>query len=272
MAATPTTLLSRLEGVYTHVVKRDRPVMARVLAWKQRGKAGDRRAAIAYNTLAVIHWKRRNPTLFRKSEIFYNRLMARDPAAIHTFQGQVLSRAKAGDMNARRVYASLKAVHLRRKASVWTMGPGSPQIGYHPMPSQHRVGIEFSPERSVMFSPIQIQQLGMMIQAALAATITPGAAIPPSFPWLAGFPIPQFPGFMPQLFEQSAPPGFWNEEQPVSTPAPSGPSVFDSGPRVTAVAPTRTAVPAGALSTSVATALKPSSVTSYYTTPLRRLW
>lgn len=167
--------LRRLQAVYARLVLGD-PVLARKVAeCKRLAKAGDPQAKVIYNSLAVLHWNRRDRLAFARAEVFYNRLRAYDKQA-HAELRRLVSRKNAGDRQAQALFSTLKAVHHKRKASLWTTGPGSPTTGYHPMPIQHRVGIEipglgnvpipnFNPQpQPQMFLPLTPQALTMLIQ------------------------------------------------------------------------------------------------------------
>lgn len=134
-------LLQRLQGIYQRLVLGDRALAGKVASWKRLAKAGDPRAKVAYNSLAVLHWNKRDKYAFARAETFYNRLRAYDKQA-HAELRQLVSRKNAGDAAAQASFSALKAVHHKRKASLWSNGPGAPQTGYHPMPSYHRVGVD----------------------------------------------------------------------------------------------------------------------------------
>lgn len=148
-------LLQRLQAIYARLVLGDRATASRVAQWKRLAKAGNPRAKVAYNSLAVLHWARRDKLAFARAEIFYNRLRAFDRQA-HAELRQTVARKNAGDRQAQAWFSTLKAVHHKRKASLWTTGPGAPSTGYHPMPTYHRVGIDI---------PGAMNQLGQMANA-----------------------------------------------------------------------------------------------------------
>lgn len=134
-------LLQKLQGIYQRLVLGDRTLAGKVAEWKRLAKAGHPRAKVVYNSLAVLHWRKRDVAAFARAEVFYNRLRAYDRAA-HAELRSLVGRERAGDPKAQAIFSALKAVHHKRKASLWSQGPGAPSTGYYPMPSQNRVGIE----------------------------------------------------------------------------------------------------------------------------------
>lgn len=176
-------LLQRLQNVYQRLVLGDPALTRKVAEWKRLAKAGHPRAKVVYNSLAVLHWRRRDTLAFAQAETFYNRLRAYDRQA-HAELRQIVSRKNAGDPKAKAFFSTLKAVHHKRKASLWSNGPGAPQTGYHPMPSQHRVGVDIpgvinqfgqygqqwlggtypQPQQPQMFLPLTPQAIAMLIQ------------------------------------------------------------------------------------------------------------
>lgn len=176
-------LLQRLQGIYQRLVLGDAALTRKVASWKRLAKAGDPRAKVVYNSLAVIHWTRRDRLAFAKAETFYNRLRAYDKRA-HAELRQLVSRKNAGDAMAQAMFSTLKAVHHKRKASLWATGPGAPTTGYHPMPSYHRVGVDIpgalnqlgqygqqwlggaypAPPQPQMYLPLTPQAVAMLVQ------------------------------------------------------------------------------------------------------------
>lgn len=134
-------LLQRLQDIYRRLVLGDPALTRKVADWKRLAKAGNPKAKVVYNSLAVLHWNQRDKYAFARAETFYNRLRAYDKQA-HAELRQLVARKNAGDPQAQAVFSTLKAVHHKRKASLWSNGPGAPQTGYHPMPSYHRVGVD----------------------------------------------------------------------------------------------------------------------------------
>lgn len=154
-------LLRRLQNVYQRLVMGDPALTRKVAEWKRLAKAGHPRAKVVYNSLAVLHWNRKDNLAFAKAEVFYNRLRAHDRQA-HVELRQIVTRKNAGDAMARAMFSILKAVHHKRKASLWTKGPGSPRTGYYPMPSQHRAGIEMAPMTSP-YLPLTPQAIATLV-------------------------------------------------------------------------------------------------------------
>lgn len=166
-------LLQRLQDVYQRLVLGDPALTRKVAEWKRLAKAGHPRAKVVYNSLAVLHWSRRDNLAFAKAEVFYNRLRAYDREA-HAELRQIVARKDAGDPHAKAFFSTLKAVHHKRKASLWSNGPGSPQTGYHPMPSHHRVGIDI-PGAMNQFGQYGQQWLGAAQQPQMYLPLTPQA-------------------------------------------------------------------------------------------------
>lgn len=176
-----TALLQRLQNVYQRLVLGDPALTRKVADWKRLAKAGNPKAKVIYNSLAVLHWRRQDTMAFAHAEVFYNRLRAYDRQA-HAELRQLVSRKQAGDPKAKALFATLKAVHHKRKASLWSNGPGAPQTGYHPMPSYHRVGIDIPgtmnqlgqlgqqwlgnayPQQPQMYLPLTPQAVAMLVQ------------------------------------------------------------------------------------------------------------
>lgn len=176
-------LLQRLQSVYQRLVLGDPALTRKVAEWKRLAKAGHPRAKVVYNSLAVLHWRRRDTMAFAHAEVFYNRLRAYDRRA-HAELRQLVERKNAGDAKAKALFSTLKAVHHKRKASLWSNGPGAPQTGYHPMPSHHRVGIDipgalnqfgqygqqwlgggqYPQPQAQMFLPLTPQAVAMLVQ------------------------------------------------------------------------------------------------------------
>lgn len=175
-------LLQRLQGVYQRLVLGDPALTRKVAEWKRLAKAGHPRAKVVYNSLAVLHWNKRDKYAFARAETFYNRLRAHDKQA-HAELRQIVARKNAGDPKAQATFSTIKAVHHKRKASLWTNGPGAPTTGYHPMPSYHRVGVDIpgalnqfgqygqqwlgglqQPPQSQMYLPLTPQAIAMLIQ------------------------------------------------------------------------------------------------------------
>ncbi len=171
-----TVLLQRLQGVYQRLVLGDTALARKVAEWKRLAKAGNPKAKVVYNSLAVLHWQRRDTLAFARAEVFYNRLRAYDREA-HAELRRIIGRKNAGDPQSTAFFSILKAVHHKRKASLWSNGPGSPQTGYHPMPSHHRIGIDIPGALGQMsqygqqwlgapapYLPLTPQALAMLIQ------------------------------------------------------------------------------------------------------------
>jgi len=235
-------LLQRLQGVYQRLVLGDPALTRKVAEWKRLAKAGDPRAKVVYNSLAVLHWNKRDKYAFARAETFYNRLRAFDKQA-HAELRQIVQRKNAGDPQAQAVFSTLKAVHHKRKASLWSNGPGAPQTGYHPMPSYHRVGVDIpgalnqfgqlgqqflgglqQPQQS-MYLPLTPQAIAMLIQLIQQVMASSGG----------GYVIrersmnpDEMDSFSAPGDASFAPPSFSDEFKPrivTTTPKPSGSSV-----------------------------------------------
>lgn len=154
-------LLQRLQNVYQRLVMGDPALTRKVAEWRRMAKAGDPRAKVVYNSLAVLHWSRKDNLAFAKAEVFYNRLRAYDRQA-HAELRRLVARKDAGDAQARTSFSALKAVHHKRKASLWTKGPGAPRTGYYPLPSKHRVGIEMTP-MTTPYLPLTPQAIATLV-------------------------------------------------------------------------------------------------------------
>ena len=145
---------------------------------KRRAKAGDRKAAMVFNTVASLHWRASQRPQWSKLEAFYLRLGADDKTA-WTLMRRLKAKADAKDDTARRAFATLKAIHNQRKVSVWY--PGAPKIGAYPMPNIHRAGID-------------IPGLGSFPDIP---GLPPG--IPGAVPGLPGGLLPAIPGALPAI-------------------------------------------------------------------------
>lgn len=160
-------LLRRLDNVYQRAVLGEKDVVQQIAAWKKAAKEGNPKAKICYNSLAALHWARKDQWAFAQAEIFYNKLAAQDRDA-HQKLSLLVERKKKGDSRAQATFSTLKAVHHKRKASLWTKGPGSPSIGHYPMPYYHRPGIQFGPntgnELILPTLPLTPQALAMLFE------------------------------------------------------------------------------------------------------------
>lgn len=217
-------LLQRLQGIYQRLVLGDPTLTRKVAGWKKLAKAGDPRAKVVFNSLAVLHWQRQDTLAFAKAETFYNRLRAYDRQA-HAELRQLVGRKNAGDAQAKALFSTLKAVHHKRKASLWSNGPGAPQTGYHAMPSHHRVGIDIPgamnqlgqygqqwlggqyPQRQ-MYLPLTPQAVAMLVQLIqqVLATIQGGGMVRSMNPDLDASPMPLGPApFSPSFSDEFKP-------------------------------------------------------------------
>lgn len=205
-------LLRRLEVLHARVMSGDPKAKALVERAKKRAKAGDRKAAMVFNTVASLHWRaRQKPQWWNKLEAFYLRLGADDKAA-WTLMRRIKEKAEAKDDTAKRAFASLKAIHNQRKVSVWY--PGAPKIGAYPMPNIHRAGIDIPGLGSFPDVP------GLPGMPGGMPAIPGLPAIPGGMPAIPGLPggMPGLPG-VPGLAlpgPQYNPPGI----QPGYGPAP----------------------------------------------------
>lgn len=134
-------LVHQLGDLHKRAANGDREAIGQCTTLVRKADAGDKQAYALSNTLRVIHWKRTNKVRFAQAEVFYRRLQQHDPQAWQELRSLV-SRVKSGDTSVKPLFSTLKAVHRKYKSSAWS-GPGQPQTGHYPMPTQHRPGIVF---------------------------------------------------------------------------------------------------------------------------------
>lgn len=196
-------LLHKLQALHAKISRGDREALAFVQALKDEAQAGSRKAKLTYNTLAAIHWGRtgaermgHDPSVtWQKAEAFYEKLLADDVKAWERMR-EIRAGVSRNDTRSRQAFSMLKAVHRHKKESVWY--PGAPQIGYHPMPSEHRPGIVFGAAGSLDIVGFEIPGLGSFP--------TPGGVIPNQVPGNLGQLGNFLPGGLPDIPGVTPPP------------------------------------------------------------------
>lgn len=195
-------LLTLLQTLLGRLKRGDREAVLTVRRLKAGAKAGERAAELSFNTLAALYWERNSPT-WKRAEAFYEKLLKKDPKAWGRAK-VIRQRVSNQDEIARKGLAMLKAIHNHRKRSVWY--PGAPQIGYYPMPTQHRPGIDTGGSQIVIGnwssgfdSPIDDFLVGFYAGAE-------NTGPPPIPPELANL-LRGIPGMLPQVPAPSPIPG-----------------------------------------------------------------
>jgi hypothetical protein len=144
-------LLERCRSLYNRARLGEAKARHEIQVLKARAKAGDRGAAMVFNTMAVLHWQSQEPGPHRprwpRAEAFYKRLAQNDMEAWRIMT-RIQAGARARDEQSMRVFAMLKAIHHQYKVSVWY--PGAPRMAGYGLPNRDRAGIEIPGMSSIL--------------------------------------------------------------------------------------------------------------------------
>lgn len=134
--------------------------------------SGDQNAKRTLCRAGVEYFSRKYPPLFEKARSLY---ASRDPRVL----ARVVDAARRRDPTALALLAMLKSI---RDCEQTAAAPGGPQIGYHALPSHHRIGVMFG-----------------QLPGGLQIPLIPGLPPLPNVPGLPGYGqvIYQIPGFPP---------------------------------------------------------------------------
>lgn len=135
MSSPEQALIAKLAAVHQRAASGDREAVHFIKSLKTRALSGDDWSRKVYNTLAVIHHrKKQGPAIYAKAEAYYLRLVAKEPTAMAKLQ-TLIQRVRAGDEDARKLFAVLRSIHGKHKSSAFkTAAPTFSGYGYHPRP------------------------------------------------------------------------------------------------------------------------------------------